>query len=407
MKAIINTTLLAQLKPKDKPYDVRDTKLTGFLVRVNISGKMLYMCEYARGKRITIGKMDVLTPVQARDEAKRILGQAAMGISPNSKRKLPANEPVSFEKFIIHEYESWRKASRKSGEDDLQRLKVNFLKEFGEHLLSDISPVSVEKWRTKRINQGIKIATVNRDIVILRSALAKAVEWGFISEHPLLNLKPFKTDSIAKIRYLSKDEELSLKTALAARDEKIKLARSRGNEWRNERDYDSLPNLNEFVFADYLSPMVLLTLNTGLRRAELLNLKWENINFERAILTVRGDTAKSGRTRYVPLNTVALQALKDWKKGNSSEGLIFSNKKTGEAFGHVKRSWGNIKKAAKIKNFRWHDMRHHFASKLVMAGADLNSVRELLGHSDIKMTLRYAHLAPEHKAKVVAMLVEA
>jgi len=407
MKAIINTTLLAQLKPKDKPYDVRDTKLTGFLVRVNISGKLLYMCEYARGKRITIGKIDVLTPVQARDEAKRILGQAAMGISPNSKRKLPVNEPVSFEKFLIHEYESWRKASRKSAQDDLQRLKVNFLEEFGECLLGDISPVAVEKWRTKRINQGIKVATVNRDIVILRSALAKAVEWGFIPEHPLLKLKPFKTDSIAKIRYLTKEEEASLKIALVARDKRMKQARLRGNEWRNDRDYDSLPNLNEFVFADYLSPMVLVTLNTGLRRAELLNLKWENINFERAILTVRGDTAKSGRTRYIPLNAVALKALKDWKKSNSSEGLIFSNKKTGEAFGHVKRSWGNIKKAAKIKSFRWHDMRHHFASKLVMAGADLNSVRELLGHSDIKMTLRYAHLAPEHKAKVVAMLVEA
>jgi site-specific recombinase XerD len=71
----------------------------------------------------------------------------------------------------------------------------------------------------------------------------------------------------------------------------------------------------------------------------------------------------------------------------------------------VKTSWKGIRNTAKIKNFRWHDMRHHFASRLVMAGVDLNTVRELLGHSDLAMTLRYAHLAPEHKANAVEKLV--
>ena len=81
------------------------------------------------------------------------------------------------------------------------------------------------------------------------------------------------------------------------------------------------------------------------------------------------------------------------------------NIKTGKAFDNVNKAWDGILKAAEIVNFRWHDMRHHFASKLVMNGVDLNTVRELLGHADIKMTLRYAHLAPEHKANAVAMLI--
>lgn len=82
MKATIGNNLLAKLTPKDKPYDVRDDKVTGFLVRINVSGKMLYMCEYARGKRIMIGKVGILTPAQARDHAIEILGEAVKGIDP-------------------------------------------------------------------------------------------------------------------------------------------------------------------------------------------------------------------------------------------------------------------------------------------------------------------------------------
>lgn len=152
--------------------------------------------------------------------------------------------------------------------------------------------------------------------------------------------------------------------------------------------------------------MVLVAMNTGLRKGELFSLEWSDINFNRAILTIKGDSAKSGKTRHIPLNAIALQALKDWKNMSSSEGLVFQSTKTGEVFSHVKKSWARVLERAKILNFRWHDMRHHFASKLVMAGVDLNTVRELLGHADIKMTLRYAHLAPEHKANAVAKLVD-
>ena len=88
-----------------------------------------------------------------------------------------------------------------------------------------------------------------------------------------------------------------------------------------------------------------------------------------------------------------------YQQGNGI-GLVFASKNN-QPFNTVKRSWGTLLKRANIDQFRWHDLRHHFASKLVMAGVDLNTVRELLGHSDIKTTLRYAHLAPEHKINAV------
>ena len=123
------------------------------------------------------------------------------------------------------------------------------------------------------------------------------------------------------------------------------------------------------------------------------------------MLTIEGTYAKSGKTRHIPLNSEAVSILKSWRQQTNNVGLVFPSK-NGEPFDNVKKAWTGILDEAKIKNFRWHDMRHHFASRLVMADVDLNTVRELLGHSDMFMTLRYAHLAPEYKANAVEKLVQ-
>lgn len=403
MRAAINNSLLAKLKPREKSYDVRDEKLKGFILRVQRTGGMFYRCEYARGKRVSLGSAAMLTPAQARDRAIEILSQARLGINPDSKKP---REQMTLKMFIESEYEAWRLANRKDGKADLHRLQKNFVKEIGDRLLSEITPIAIEKWRTNRINDGKRIATVNRDIVILKSTLAKALEWGFIQEHPLKQLKLLKVDSTAKVRYLHKHEEIALKEAIESRDSEMKGARARANVWRVARRRPLYDDLTSRSFADHMTPMILLALNTGLRKGELFNLEWDNVDLDRAILTISGDMAKCGKTRHIPLNTITLSVLNNWRQQTSGDGLIFINNKTGKMFDNVNKAWDGILSAASIENFRWHDMRHHFASKLVMKGVDLNTVRELLGHSDIKMTLRYAHLAPEHKASAVAKLAE-
>jgi integrase len=383
MKAFIGNQLIAKLKPNEKSYDVWDSKLTGFILRVNPNGNMVYRCEYARGKRITLGKTNVLTPAQARDRAKEILADVVKGHAPESRRK----KNYTLTEFIENEYAPWRRANRKRADEDIDRVKARFGNDFGNELLSNIVPLLVDRWRSKRVVSGIKPITVNRDVAILKALLSKAEEWAIITANPLSKFKPAPVDSIAKVRYLTKDEEVRLKAALKSRDDKLKSSRAKGNDWRRERGYEIFPDLYQFVYADHLAPMVLLSLNTGLRRGELFSLCWDNINFDQAVLTVGGNNAKSGKTRHVPLNVIALQVLKNWQAQTSAKNLVFQSPH-GAQFDNVKKSWAGVLSVAEIENFRWHDMRHHFASKLVMAGVDLNTARELLGHADIKMTLR-------------------
>lgn len=402
MKANITTRLIANLMPKNKPYDVRDSTLIGFIIRVNISGKMVYMCEYSRGKRVTIGKVGVLTPMQARDKAKEILADATKGTYPSTQLKA---EAITFTIYIENYYKPWIEANRKRGKDYIHQLKSHFSKKLGNKLLQAINPFTIEEWRTTYLEKGIKPATLNRYITALKAAISKAVEWELIDSHPLAKLKLSKVDNISRVRYLSVEEEAGLRNALDQREEKLKLGRERANVWRLERGYSTMDSLQKQTFADHIKPMVLLSLNTGLRRGELFNLTWQDINFSRALLTVVATSAKSGKTRHIPLNTEALVTLQAWQQQTKKMGLIFASK-TNQPFNNIKKAWANILKQAEITQFRWHDLRHHFASSLIMLGVDLNTVRELLGHSDIKMTLRYAHLAPEHKANAVAKLTQ-
>jgi integrase len=185
----------------------------------------------------------------------------------------------------------------------------------------------------------------------------------------------------------------------------LRRQRDSANEWRAVRGYKLLPDLRQRMFADHLKPLVILSLNTGMRRGELFALTWESVDLVAGRITVHGATAKSGKTRHIPLNAAALDALRGWRdQAPTKTGLIFPAK-NGDALTHVRRAWESVLRAGKITRFRWHDMRHTFASKLVMASVDLNTVRELLGHSDYAMTQRYAHLAPEHKAAAVAKLM--
>jgi len=251
-------------------------------------------------------------------------------------------------------------------------------------------------WKGRRLNGGCKPITLLRDLFTLSSVLTRAVRMGKLATNPIRKVDKPRIDRQPKIRFLSAAEESRLRIALRERDAKLCLDRTSGNRRRVLRRETLLPPL--LHFGDHLTPAVLLSMNTGLRLGETLKLRWKNVHLDRCWLTVEGREAKSRQTRHVPLNAEAVSVLSQWREQSGSQGRVFNVSLS------FKTAWWRLLEYADIQNFRWHDLRHHFASRLVQEGVPLNTVRDLLGHSSVAMSLRYAHLAPDQRCDAVAKL---
>ena len=407
MKTKITRDLLVNIVPKQNSFDIIDTEIKGFIARVYPSGSVMFSIRYSdkfgKQSRYSLNlSFPVCSVTEARKAAITALARVVAGDDLLAERRKPEKpELVTLNSFIDDHYASWQITNRKSGKAAINRIKTSF-KRFLNYPLGGFNAKIFEDFKVKKLKAGASNATVNRDIATLRTAFSKAVDWDFIADHPMRRVKMLKEPS-GKVRWLSDEEESRLREALDAREADERAARDSANLWRNERKYDLLPDLKALSFVDHLKPMVILSINTGIRRGEMFSLKWSSIDLERGNLTVEDHAAKSGKTRHVPLNKEALDILRLWRKQVSGD-YVFPGKE-GKPITDIKKSFLALLNRAEIDNFRWHDFRHHFASRLVMAGVDLNTVRELLGHSDLKMTLRYAHLAPEHKAAAVEKLV--
>ena len=413
MIAKLTERFIKTITPRSTPYEVRDTEINGFILRIEPSGTLTYYLVYritaGAKKRYRLGRHGSITVTQARDIAKQLSAKVISGQDLQEDKRKAAIEKEkiktrTLEKFIELHYAPWVLVERKTGTGTINRLNLNF-SNLMKLPLEEISPLLIEKWRTEQLKLGKVATTVNRDVATLKAVLSKAVVWDLLETSPLTKLKPLKTDNMVKVRYLSIDEEKKLLNTLIERDKSSILRRESGNFWRSNRGYELLPSLSEHIFFDYMTPMILIAMHTGLRQGELFSLRWDHVDLDKAMITIAGDRAKSGKTRHIPLNKEAIYALSSWNKQCSNYELVFPNKE-GKQIDNVRKSWSSILKKSNIINFRWHDLRHHFASRLVMAGVDLNTVRELLGHSDMMVTLRYAHLAPEHKAEAVAKLAD-
>ena len=238
---------------------------------------------------------------------------------------------------------------------------------FGHLKVRDLSVLIVEQWQSNKREQS-KPSTVNRITSCLKHMITKGKEWKLVSTETANEIKGIKRlkENNRRLRFLTIEECQTLTDCCQ----------------------------------EHVKPIVTVALHTGMRRGEILNLKWEQVDLKHAFLLLRN--TKNGERREVPINTTLEVLFNNVPRGHESE-YVFTNK-DGRPYSDIKHSFTTAVKKAGLVDFRFHDIRHTFASHLVMQGIDLTTIKELLGHKDITMTLRYAHLAPGHKKKAVNTL---
>ncbi|NMZ27584.1 site-specific integrase [Pseudomonas protegens] len=403
MKEKLTAKLLTSLQVTGSEYEVHDTTVTGLFVRVTAAGAKSYVVSWARGRKKTLGRVGILTLDQARTEATQYLAEArALGEPLAVTQKRRGTALPSLREFIEDTYMPWFKTHHKGHEKTQHTLSCNFDAIMSQRL-DAITGRDLDQIRTGWMQSGNKPSTVNRKMGSISGVFSRAVEWEYIDTHPMDRLKALKVDAMGLVRYLDGDETKRLREALDARQDEARAERESANKWRADRGKELMPSLLHIPFTDHLKPLVLVSLNTGMRRGELFDLKWSTVNFQTKTITVAGATTKTSDTRHIPMNKETVAVLEGWKKQAGKSRYVFPNQEGGR-LEDVKSAWLKLLERAQIDGFRWHDMRHDFASRLVMAGVPLNTVRDLLGHADIKMTLRYAHLAPGTKAAAVELL---
>ena len=331
--------------------------------RTNKKGSIWYLDYLVEGRRVrkrvgTSRRMAELALADVRVKRER----KELGFAAKDK---------SFPEFV-REYMDYAQSNKapKSYERD-QMVFKHFSEFMRVAKLNTITPVHLETYKTRRQEQGAQPATVNRELNTVKAMLNKAVAWGYLSKSPAQTVKKLREPK-RQIRFLSPHE---IKTLL---------------EQANER----------------MRHIIVTLLYTGLRRGELIHLVWGDLDFKTKLLSVQakqGWNPKDYEVRHIPLNDKLFRILHGQKKGESP--YIFSNESGGMLNGNIlSRDFRKLARRCGIKGASIHTLRHTFASYLAMNRVDLYTIQKLLGHSSVKTTEIYAHLAPDYLRSAITKL---
>jgi integrase len=403
----------AKAEPPKKPREIRD-RARSLVLRHQPSGHLSIYVQLGRGKRERLcnardilEEQNPLTLGAVFNDAKLKLGESAGGRDFKGERDAKRRIPT-FSDFLKDDYEPYVLKALRSGKERVASLKSQFEDDFGNLKLDEIDVGAVKKWRNKR--EGVTPATVNRIVTDLRSMLSYAVhDAEVLPVHPLAGLKPLKADGEIVVRALEIDEQKRLREALKARDEKMRAERASANEWRAERRYTLKPAIGEY--ADALTPAVLVSIETGLRRNELFSLEWPLVDFKAKEIHVTAATAKTDRARTIPLNAGALDVIRKWwlQGGQPKAGFVFPGAKgklgsLRKAYYKVLTDAGIKRTNAKGERVNWHSLRHSFGSRLGAENVDPVTIQKLMGHSQLTTTARYLHSEGERMRAAVEKL---
>ena len=321
-------------------------------------GENWYIDYYLHGrrKRKKIGPSKKLAEQVLRDTQVKIVKKEYLGILEEKK--------IPFENFG-QQYSDYCKANKAFSTYRRDRVSIDHLTSaFKGKYLFEITPEMIEKYKMARLEK-VEPATVNREVACLKHMYTKAIDWDYVKANPVKGIKKLK-EPPGRLRYLKSEEAETLVKACS----------------------------------DHLGPIVVTALNTGMRKSEILNLKWRDVDLINRMITVI--KTKNNESRVIPINQTLYKELISLAK-NPNGKYVFSDGH-GQPFGDVKKGFSAALKRAKIEDFRFHDLRHTFGSHMVMQGVDLRTVQQVMGHKDIKMTMRYSHLSSGHVKEAMERL---
>jgi integrase len=324
--------------------------------------KQWWIDYYVNGRRVR-------KPVsKIKAEAEKVLAKTQSDIV-HKRYALPKDKKMKFADFAEKYIAEYSKISKRSYRSDISLLK-NLMAGFGDFYLDEITDYDCERHKRKRINQKTRkgdkqVATtsINRELGLLRNILNRAVTWGYLSFNPIKKIEFFKEEP--KERILTRGEMSKL----------LAIAR---------------PPLKDIVQ---------VALNTGMRKREILDLEWTQVNIEERFVTLK--KTKSRKIRRVPLNKVMVKLFSRLHTENGTNKFVFPNPGTGIPYTCIHTTWKNLLRKVGLEDVRFHDLRHCFATYALLKGGDLISLKETLGHSDISTTSRYTKAMLEGQRKLV------
>jgi integrase len=284
--------------------------------------------------------------------------------------KLGRQDETNFERFVREVYLPWSREHKRSYRADVWRAEV-LIEHFGQLTLPEIVPFRVEQFKRERREGETRYrrrrtpASVNRELELLSRVLSMAVDHGAVETNVCSRVKKYREDN-KRTRVLTREEEGRLMAVLGRPGRAL------------------------------LRALVVIALNTGMRRGEITSLVWADVDLERSLVQVR--QTKTGRGRIVPINAAAREVFESLPRRERDEGVRLFE------IDWIEKGWRGACQQAGITGLRFHDLRHTFATRLLDAGTDAFNVAALLGHSRVEMTARYAHATSERMREAVASL---
>jgi integrase len=316
------------------------SKAAFWYIRYALNGKI---------KWEAVGKAGVVT----KDVALRRLAKRKQQIQLGQLDEIGVQIPILSE-FTENYIEYQRDVKQKrSWKKDVAHLK-RWNAVFGSRKLSEISAKDIDDYKLKRLAE-VKPASVNRELEVLSHLFTIAERWKkFFGKNPVSQAGLFKLNNQVE-RILTPEEEERL------------LSYS----------------------APHLKPIINVALNTGMRKGEILTLTWEDVDFDNNILTVKHTISKSKKPKVIPISSKVRKLLLEQKLKSGGSNFVFTFE--GKPIKDVRRAFERACKRASIYGFRFHDLRHTAATRMIEAGVSIVAVSKVLGHAEIRTTMRYAH----------------